>query len=161
MRIEIIFISCLVYSIHCIMTLYMPGSSRCLRFINSFWHSSLITYNQKYCMNDVIHFWSASMYMKCYTTTRPILWNVASVLHRNGMKTSFTNRKVNTVWDKSVVPVDYWTIPLLPGPASSYYTDCAGPVPYNPVQFAWNLLMLTHQSAVSQCQQCTGVLQSS
>jgi acyl dehydratase len=43
--------------------------------------------------------------MKCYTTARTILWNVASGLHKNGVKTSCTNRKVNTVWDKPVVPL--------------------------------------------------------
>ena len=87
------------------MTLYLPGSTRCLRFINSFCYSLLIRCNQKCCINDVIHFWNASMYMKCYTTTRPILFNVASGLHKNDMKTSCTNRKVNTVWDKMEIPL--------------------------------------------------------
>jgi len=45
------------------------------------------------------------MYMKCYNTTRPILWNVTSGLHKNVMKTSCTNRKVNTVWDKTEIPL--------------------------------------------------------
>jgi acyl dehydratase len=45
------------------------------------------------------------MYMKCYTTTRPILWNATSGLYKNVMKTSCTNRKVSTVWDKMEISV--------------------------------------------------------
>jgi len=45
------------------------------------------------------------MYTKYYTITKPILWNVASELHKNNMKTSCTNRKVNTAWDKMEIPL--------------------------------------------------------
>ena len=46
------------------------------------------------------------MYMKCYTTTtRPILWNVASGLDKNDMKTSCYNIKVNIVRDEKKVPL--------------------------------------------------------
>ena len=43
--------------------------------------------------------------MKCHTTTRPILWNVALGLRENDTKTSCTIRKVNTAWDKKQVPL--------------------------------------------------------
>lgn len=74
--------------------------------MNSFCCRSLNTCSQKYCVNDVINFWSANVCRKCcITTTRPILWNVASGLDEYDTETPCANRKVNTVQDEKKVPV--------------------------------------------------------